>query len=121
MCLGSVLQTYPPNDNMVVGYKVFDMANGKPETSYRGVLCEVGKHHVATNGRIRASSGRTYEIGFHFFESFEDAKDECIPAWRARVYEVHLWDIRVVGMQWGKFVGVAKNMRIIGQVKEDSK
>jgi hypothetical protein len=121
MCLELVTERRDPNDDMVVGYKAFELALGKLYGEFREkhYKREIGRHYVATDDIIRSYHGYNYDSGFHAFTSFEGADKWVRPNEGCLiVFEVHLWDIRAVGVQDGSKCVVAKNMRIIGEVTE---
>lgn len=122
MCLHKVYETYEPNDNIVVAYKVFRVLEGKifNDIIHRHLQKRLGDHYKAIEKRNLMGSfdKKPYNIGFHAFLSMKDAL-----SWRnmirEKVFEVIVWDIRAKGQQplWSTdYTVVAKNMRIMRQL-----
>jgi hypothetical protein len=126
MCLSHInLCVFEPNDEIQVGYKVFvRMPEGKyrPEMKCTNLRFELGKAYSAPEsgtlfaGLLSTDRGPQYDIGFHIFETLQDAM-YWLEGDPQVVCEVHAWDIRAKGRQgicMSAFV--AKNMRIVREV-----
>lgn len=114
MCLSKIIKTYEPNDNIVVAYKKFYGEYGWLYSPYQNINCRTGKYYQANNRQININRSISYESGFH---AFIDKNEALSTSFGYDIYEVHLWDIRVEGIQNKRKVIVAKNMRIIRKIE----
>lgn len=127
MCLDRVDEIREPNDDMVVGYKVFDPHEeiGVFEGEIHGGTYTMGKSYKA-KGRLITEGDKKYPAGFHVFKAKASAV-EWVGSDDQHIVEVMLWDVRAVGQQV-IYAGhaylekrtlstyVAKNMRLMRQV-----
>lgn len=133
MCLKTVTNTLKPNDEMMVGYKVFKKSIHRSNTRYTNLYFDVHTDHfmgeaytavTLFNPLGYASNGLGYETYFHIYDSLEGAQkyiDNLIYGMASllTVCEVIAWDIRATGTQ-GKtevICFVAKNYRLMREIE----
>jgi hypothetical protein len=106
------------------GYKVFDIYYDKIEgTHYSFDGCsfgnkpyELNKWYKSTDGLIYTEDDKDYETGFHIFTNKKDAKKWQSVNCRV-IFKVELKNIVASGKQESLKCVVAKEMRILKEVK----
>jgi hypothetical protein len=122
MCLASVKETRKPNDDMMVGYKIFLKNSWGLSGEFYDMYTpkHAGEVYEASYGRLYASDGTYYDSGFHAFTTVKGAWTwigGIVNHPNLVIYEVHIWDIRAIGTQHMSRCIVGKNMRIVKEVK----
>jgi hypothetical protein len=146
MCLYNVKETFDPNDDIVLGYKVMTDPNTfensqnwtKGKTNCYLNLIRHDEHGVKKLGQHRKAKSRPkkiinfnneeYDNGFHIYNNLKDAKIvyKRYPKHR-KIIRVIGWDIRAIGIEriWKKVfsqkeinakVIVTKNIRYMEEV-----
>ncbi len=133
MCLKTVTSTLKPNDEMMVGYKVFRKNHQQPSISYSNLYFDIytdyymGEAYTAVtlfNPLGYASNGLGYETYFHIYDSLEGAQRYIDNAFYnvglpLVACEVIAWDIRATGTQGktNEICFIAKSYRIMREIE----
>ncbi len=142
MCLDSVTRTFPKNDNIRMGYKVFvrryfegkyiynlyfDIDSSKEEGNMYSTPKErdgkyVQKAFYVYRPHVKGCQTKDwYEEGFHIHTTIMGAERFMHNSNGNVICEVIAWDIRALGTQTACRVLVAKNYRIMREVKPGDK
>lgn len=109
MCLSTVTEKYDKPSNVIISaWKSWSPA-GVPSfyQSYKGSMTvPMDQWIIAESKLIKADDGKTYDTGFHVYESEETAKS--LGAYR----RVYVRKIHTRGTQGGKIVLIAEEMYI---------
>lgn len=131
MCLKTVTNTLKPNDEMMVGYKVFRKSIRRSNISYTNLYFDVntdrfmGEAYTADNlwdPYGRSLNGDEYKTYFHIYDSLEGAQRHIVNAYYMGsslvICEVIAWDIRAAGTQGetNEICFIAKNYRIMREI-----
>lgn len=125
MCLSHIKKKYPPNDNIMMCYKVFMKLSNE---HYRnriisGKLKIPGIIQKANNVKLKCHNfpyhgmEKYYDSGYH---AYTNKKDSVVCRNGEVICKVLLWDIRTIGRQHEYDYGytvVAKNMMIMEELK----
>jgi hypothetical protein len=134
MALRTIKKTYKKNDDIRVGYKVYQRENKDgpryyPEYQYGSAsLGEQKKASLYGRQTLLASRSKfeyaatssvVYDVGFHLFSTKEGAKEHINQKYILNKYvvvECTAWDIRAEGRQFDQDVFVAKNIQLMREV-----
>jgi hypothetical protein len=136
MALSIVLKKYKENDNIRVGYKLYQVKHIKHKNDnfqysneYQSGGANYGKPLTATtngwfNGLPSIDKKRKrclYNVGFHLFKTKSGAlrhkaTRSCIRRPTLVIVECIAWDIRAEGKQFCQNVFVAKNIQLMREV-----
>jgi hypothetical protein len=99
MCLDEVTEVYDKPKSNMIGYKVFDFADGKLQFPYykSGIFPEIGSKLVANNSMW---TDLRYPHGFHCFRSLQDAASWNCGNPDAMFVKVRMNDVHTFGTQW---------------------
>ena len=120
MCLEKVIETFKPNDDIIMGYKVYiKETNGKYLDYMQEEFRKIGKHYKAKGAALLGyDDNKLYDCGFHVFKTKKNARDYLNSSFEDDlvICKVHLWDIRAIGEQDNAIIYVGKNLRIVEEV-----
>lgn len=133
MCLKTVTQTLMPNDEMMVGYKVFRKGVRRAIACYTNLYFDMHTDHFMGEEYTapdlwypygHSMNGIDYEAYYHIYDSLEGAQRYLDNSYynlglSLVVCEVIAWDIRAIGTQGKKdeICFVAKSYRIMREIE----
>jgi len=103
MCLRTADRVYKKNSRKIVGYKVLErIGRGKYESGFFPGVYTIGKKYERNpaKGKILASGGKRYPVGFHILEKKRDAQGWLFED-NERIVRVEGTGVLAVGKQSG--------------------
>lgn len=122
MCLDKPIKIYDKPLKKIVAYKHFTIrrrGNRKYiQDCYHNTFRKLHRLYTAKKRFIRYGNGCLgYISGFHAYKNFNDAKINIILCCNPHdeVFIVELYNVKVLGLQFGKPIYVAERMKILRQ------
>ena len=132
MCLSNVKKKFKSNDNMRVGYKVFNKSCKADRAYYSQIYTtnvprKLGRVYTATTVPfiVSADGRQSYASGFHIWSTLKGAQLDRSDRSGTFIVKVIAWDIRASGQnrtscydEYERACFVAKNIRLMEEIKE---